>query len=50
MDTIFRNYKKSKKSDPHILLVNLTNKINFKKEAINVLLYQTLGCTIHGKI
>ena len=29
MDTIFRNYKKSKKSDPHILLVNLTNKINY---------------------
>ena len=31
MDTIFMNYKISKTSDAHRLLVNLTDKINFKK-------------------
>ena len=31
MDTIFMNSKISKTSDAHRLLVNLTDKINFKK-------------------
>ena len=30
MDTIFMNSKNSKASDPHKLLPNLTDKINFK--------------------
>ena len=28
MDTIFMNSKNSKTTDPHILLLNLTDKIN----------------------
>ena len=45
------NSKKSKKSDPHRLLLNITDKINLKRsEMINMLLYQTLAYTLHGKI
>ena len=38
--------KKSKTSDPHTLLLNRTDEI----ERINILLYQIVACTIHGKI
>ena len=31
MDTIFKNYRKSKKSDPHRLLLNISDKINLKR-------------------
>ena len=31
MNTIFMNSKNSKTSDPHGLLLNLTDKINFKR-------------------
>ena len=31
MNTIFMNSKKSKKSDPHRLLLNLPQKINLKR-------------------
>ena len=31
MDTIFMNSKNSEISDPHKLLLNLTDKINLKK-------------------
>ena len=31
MDTIFMNSKNSKTSDPHRLLLNLTDKINLKR-------------------
>ena len=31
MDTTFINYKKSKKSDPHWLLLSLTDKIKWKR-------------------
>ena len=48
-DAIFMNYKNSKTSDLHRLLLNLSDKINLK-EVINVLLYQILAYTIHGKI
>ena len=43
------NSKNSKTSVPHILLLNLTYKINSKK-VINMLLYQILADTIHGKL
>ena len=49
MDTIFMISRNSKTSDPHRLLLNLLDKINWKKE-INMLLYPTLVYTIHGKI
>ena len=46
MDTVFMNFENSKTSDPHRLLLTLSDKINL----INMLLYQTLSFTIHGKI
>ena len=30
MDTVFMNYENSKASDPHRLLIDLTDKINLK--------------------
>ena len=38
----------SKTSNPHRLLHNLSDKIILKRR-INMLLYQTLAFTIHGK-
>ena len=48
MDTIFMNSKNSGTYDPHRLLLNLSDKVNLN-EVINLLLYQILGYTIHGK-
>ena len=31
MDTLFVNFKNSETTDPHRLLLNLTDKINLKK-------------------
>ena len=33
MDTIFMNSRNSKTSDPHRLLLNLTDKINLKEKS-----------------
>ena len=44
MNTMFMNSKNRKTSDPDRLLLSHTDKI------INMLLYQILACTIHGKI
>ena len=33
MDTIFMNSRSSKTSDPHRLLLNLTDKINLKEKS-----------------
>ena len=49
MDAIFMNSKNSKTYDPHRLLLDLLDKINFKK-SINMLIYQILAYTIHGKL
>ena len=49
MCTIFTNSGNNKTSDPHRLLLNLSDKTNFKK-VTNRLLYQILAFTIHGKI
>ena len=49
MDAIFMNSENNKTSDPHRLLLNLLDKIDFKK-VMNTLLYQTLTFTLHGKI
>ena len=43
MDTIFMNFEKSK-TDPHRLLLNLSDKINLEK-VVNMLLYQVLAST-----
>ena len=51
MDAIFLWSINSKKSDPHRLLLNFTNKINLKrKKVINTLLYQISTYTIHGNM
>ena len=49
MDTIFMNSENSKTSDPHRLLLNLTDKINLKRSDKYVAL-SNLAFTIHGKI
>ena len=41
--------KNSKISDPYRLLLNLTDKIDLRRKD-NILLYQILAFTIHGKI
>ena len=48
MDTTFLNFENSKTSDPHRLLLNLLNEINVNRS--DMLLFQTLAFTIHGKI
>ena len=50
MNTTRMNSKYSKTSEPHRLLLNLTEKINLKRSDKYMLLYQILGFTIHGKI
>ena len=47
MSTIYMNSENSKRSDPHRLLLNLTEKIVLKRK--DILLYQILAFTIHGK-
>ena len=42
------NSENSERSDPDRLLLNLTNKQSQEKK-INILLYQDLAFTIHGK-
>ena len=45
------NSKNSKTSDPHRLLLNLTDKTDLKKKInILVVLYQILAFNIHGEI
>ena len=38
MNVIFKNSKNSKTSDPHRLLLNLTDKINLKRKHKNIAL------------
>ena len=49
METKFMNSAKSKTSDPHRLLINLSGK-NTKKGVKNMFLFQILSCTIPGKM
>ena len=49
MDTVFMNYENSKTSDPHRLLLDLTDKISLKRSD-KMLLYQILAFSTHGKI
>ena len=49
MDTIFMNSKNSKTSDPHRLLLNLSDKLNLKR-GDKWVLYQILEYAMHGKM
>ena len=49
MGIVFMNSENSKTPDPHRLLLNLVDEINFKK-LTNMFLYQTLTFIIQGKI
>ena len=49
MDTIFMNFEISKTSDPHRLLLNLTDKIKLKRSD-KYLALSNLTFTMHGKI
>ena len=47
MDTIFINSENSKTSEPHVLILKLTDKLDLKKGE-KVLLCQILLFTMHG--
>ena len=49
MDVIFMNSKNSETSDPHRLLLNLTDKIEFRRK-VKYIALQILAFTIHGEI
>ena len=48
MDTIFMNSEKSKTSEPHISILKLTDKLDWRRGE-KMLLYQTLVFTTHEK-
>ena len=48
MDTIFMNSKKSKVSEPHLLILKLTDKLHLRRSEKNGL-YQSLVFITHGK-
>ena len=48
MDTIFINSDNSKTSEPHVLILNLTDKVNLRRGE-KILLYQILVFVTHGK-
>ena len=48
MDTIFMNSENSKTSKPHVLILNLTDKIDLRRGE-KILLYQILVFITHGK-
>ena len=43
MNTIFMNSKKSKTSDPHILLLNLTDKVSLRRKDMYIYIYIALS-------
>ena len=47
MDTIFMNSENSKTSEPHVLILKLTDKLDLRVK--KVLLYQILVLITHGK-
>ena len=49
MNTVFINCENSKTSDPHRLLLNLTDKIDWRRKDKYIAL-SNLAFTIHGKI
>ena len=49
MDTIFMNSEKSKTSEPHILKLKLTDKLDLKVDR-RLLHYQILAFNTHGII
>ena len=50
MNTIFMNSEKSKASNPHRLLLNITDKTNLRRKGKYFALSNLLAFTIHGKI
>ena len=48
MYTIFTNSENSKTSEPHVLILKLTNKLDLRRVK-KVLLYQILVFITHGK-
>ena len=50
MDTIIVNSENRKTSNPHRLLLNLSEKINLKREMINMFLYQIIVYITNEKL
>ena len=49
MDTIFINLENSKNSEPHVLMLNFTDKLDLRRSEKSIAL-SNLVFTIHGKI
>ena len=49
MDTIFMNSENSKISEPHVLVLKLTYKLDLRRGE-KIFLYQTLVFITHGKM
>ena len=47
MDTIFMNFENSKTSEPHVLILKLTDKLDLRRGK-KMLLYQALVFVTHG--
>ena len=50
MGIIIMNSENNQKTDPHSILVNLSDTINLKRSDKNILLYKILAHTVSGKI
>ena len=48
MDTIFMNSENSNTSEPHVLILKLTDKLDLRRGE-KLLLYQSLVFITHGK-
>ena len=49
MDTIFMNSENSRTSEYHVLVLNLTDKLDLRRGQKKLLHYQILVFIIHGK-
>ena len=50
MDTIFMNSKNSNSSDPHRLILNLSDQIDLRSSDMKYWPYQILASSIHRNI
>ena len=49
MDAIFMNAKNNKNSEPHVLILKLTDKLDLRMVKKKMLLYQNVVFITHGK-
>ena len=49
MDTIFINPENSRTSEYHVLVLNLTDKLDLRRDQKSIASFKILVFTIHGK-